>query len=178
MASGALNPRLREGVLPLGPGSKRRVVQDFHGAPALIPSCPEGLNSRGGPGAALHGIIWMTLAFFMLAGRLPVLMFSFMIRTFVSFCSQEGHTHEVTTRHPERVPQPCNRTTVKGTCYRAINTFLHLQTFPQSWEIKQCARHAPPHGVPLCSESPRFFFPLSPRWGSHPDISGVSQEGK
>jgi hypothetical protein len=37
---------------------------------------------------ALHGMIWMTRAFFMLAGRLPVLMFSFMIRTLVSFCSQ------------------------------------------------------------------------------------------
>jgi hypothetical protein len=33
----------------------------------------------------------MTRAFFMLAGKLPVLMFSFMIRTFVSFCNQEGH---------------------------------------------------------------------------------------
>lgn len=38
---------------------------------------------------ALHGMIWITRAFFMLAGRLPVLMFSFMIRTLVSFCSQE-----------------------------------------------------------------------------------------
>lgn len=38
--------------------------------------------------AALHGMIWMTRAFFMLAGRLPVLMFSFMMRTLVSFCSQ------------------------------------------------------------------------------------------
>lgn len=37
---------------------------------------------------ALHGMIWMTRAFFMLAGRLPVLMFSFMIRTLVSFCNQ------------------------------------------------------------------------------------------
>lgn len=42
--------------------------------------------------AALHGMIWMTLAFFMLAGRLPVLMFSFMIRTLVSFCGQGGQS--------------------------------------------------------------------------------------
>lgn len=33
-----------------------------------------------------HGIIWRTLFFFMLAGRLPILMFSFIIRMFVSFC--------------------------------------------------------------------------------------------
>lgn len=42
-------------------------------------------------------MIWMTLAFFMFAGKLPVLMFSFMIRTFVSFCSQEGRNHAVKT---------------------------------------------------------------------------------
>ena len=33
----------------------------------------------------------------MFAGRLPVLMFSFMMRTFVSFCSQERHSHAVKT---------------------------------------------------------------------------------
>ena len=42
-------------------------------------------------------MIWMTLAFFMFAGRLPVLMFSFMMRTFVSFCSEERHSRAVKT---------------------------------------------------------------------------------
>lgn len=46
----------------------------------------------------------MTLAFFMFAGRLPVLMFSFMIRTLVSFCSQEPRSHNTDTL--ERTPQP------------------------------------------------------------------------
>lgn len=49
------------------------------GRPARPAACP----------AALHGMIWMTRAFFMLAGRLPVLMFSFMIRTLVSFCKED-----------------------------------------------------------------------------------------
>ena len=40
-------------------------------------------------------MIWMTLAFFMFAGKLPVLMFSFMIRTFVNFCSREGYNDTV-----------------------------------------------------------------------------------
>lgn len=34
---------------------------------------------------SLHGMIWSTRFFFMLAGRFPVLMFSFIIRTLVSF---------------------------------------------------------------------------------------------
>ena len=33
----------------------------------------------------VHGMIWRTRFFFMLAGRFPVLMFSFMMRTLVSF---------------------------------------------------------------------------------------------
>lgn len=37
----------------------------------------------------------MTLAFFMFAGKLPVRMFSFMIRTLVSFCRQEGTIRQV-----------------------------------------------------------------------------------
>lgn len=34
---------------------------------------------------SLHGMIWSTRFFFMLAGRFPVLMFSFIMRTLVSF---------------------------------------------------------------------------------------------
>lgn len=52
----------------------------------------------------LQGMIWMTRAFFMFAGRLPVLMFSFIIRTFVNFCNKT---------HTTRVKSPWNR---RGSC--------------------------------------------------------------
>lgn len=82
---------LPEGVLPLSPGLQGWVGNDFLATEAR--GCqPDHACLKGFPSAAraaLHGMIWMTLAFFMLAGRLPVLMFSFMIRTLVSFCGQE-----------------------------------------------------------------------------------------
>lgn len=70
---------------------------------------------------ALHGMIWITRAFFMLAGRLPVLMFSFMIRTLVSFCSQ-GMELEQSMTHLQQ-------DTRSEVC-------LHLQKLPRCWEIK------------------------------------------
>lgn len=89
---------LPEGTPPWTPGLQERVVNDLPAteAPGYLPdgACHEGLPSTDGP---LHGMIWMTLAFFMFAGRLPVLMFSFMMRTFVSFCSQERHSRAVKT---------------------------------------------------------------------------------
>lgn len=69
------------------------------GRPARPAACP----------AALHGMIWMTRAFFMLAGRLPVLMFSFMIRTLVSFCSQGGQSRLVKRRHSRASPRLLTR---------------------------------------------------------------------
>lgn len=39
---------------------------------------------------SLHGMIWSTRFFFMLVGRFPVLMFSFIMRTLVSFWQTEG----------------------------------------------------------------------------------------
>ena len=88
------------------PGLQERVVNNLPAteAPGYPPdsACREGLPSTGGP---LHGMIWMTLAFFMFAGRLPVLMFSFMMRTFVSFCSQERHSHAVKT---QTFPRDCS----------------------------------------------------------------------
>lgn len=42
-----------EGVLPLGPGSQRWVVIDFHRVPTPVPSCYEGLNSPGRPWGCL-----------------------------------------------------------------------------------------------------------------------------
>lgn len=44
------------------------------------------------PSSNLHGIICRTLFFFMLAGRFPVLMFSFIMRMFVSFWVEKLHT--------------------------------------------------------------------------------------
>lgn len=145
-----------EGVLPLNPGSQSWVIKDFHRVPTPIPPSREGLNSPGLLQAALHGMIWMTLAFFMFAGRLPVLMFSFMIRTLVSFCSQEGHNPAVTT--PTFLSEPLNPITARLS--RApVNLFLCLQTFPESWEIKPCARHTPPRGSLFSSQSSSSFFP-------------------
>lgn len=41
---------------------------------------------------SLHGMIWSTRFFFMLAGRFPVLMFSFIMRTLVSFWWEKTRT--------------------------------------------------------------------------------------
>lgn len=43
-------------------------------------------------GSFVHGIICRTLFFFMLAGRFPVLMFSFIIRMLVSFWEETKTT--------------------------------------------------------------------------------------
>ena len=109
---------LPEGTLPLTPGLQGWVGHDF-----LAPlargyqsdhTCLKGLPSAAR--AALHGMIWMTLAFFMLAGRLPVLMFSFMIRTFVNFCGQEDTAVQLKPGHSREITQPSNSSTVQGTC--------------------------------------------------------------
>lgn len=113
---------LPEGVLPLTPGLQGWVGNDFLATEARgyqpDHACLKGFPSAAR--AALHGMIWMTLAFFMLAGRLPVLMFSFMIRTFVSFCGQEDTAMQLKPGHSREIPQPSNSSTVKGTCSMEI----------------------------------------------------------
>lgn len=72
----------------------------------------------------------MTLAFFMFAGRLPVLMFSFMIRTLVSFCSQESRSHNTDTR--ERTPHPRTNTSLEVICssFSTFSFFRGHDTLP------------------------------------------------
>ena len=80
---------------------------------------------------SLHGMIWSTRFFFMLAGRFPVLMFSFIMRTLVSFWQMGRKTDP---RSESLCPAAPSMVLGRADCFRWCireqnNTYTHTHIY-------------------------------------------------